>query len=134
MTIRERLSALNRLQKKRGFKLGASGLVVVLAIVWSASQVFVASIRELMDLQADERFVSRVRETAGQVPGVQGVEKLWLRKSGLEYFADIHIEVDPQMTVAAGHEIGHAVKDRLLDEFPLMRDVLVHLEPTQTAK
>lgn len=111
-----------------------AALVVVLAIVWSASQVFVSSIRELMDLQADEPFVIRVRETAGQVPGVQGVEKLWLRKSGLEYFADIHIEVDPHMTVAAGHEIGHAVKDRLLDEFPLMRDVLVHLEPTQAAK
>lgn len=108
-----------------------AALIVVVAIVWSASQVFVSSIRELMDLQADEPFVSQVREAASRVPGVQGVEKLWLRKSGLEYFADIHIEVDPQMTVAAGHEIGHAVKDRLLDEFPLMRDVLVHLEPAR---
>lgn len=109
-----------------------AALVVVVAIIWSASQVLASSVRELMDLQADEPFVRRVRATAGQVPGVRGVEKLWLRKSGLEYFADIHVEVDPDMTVAAGHEIGHAVKDRLLDEFPLMRDVLVHLEPTRS--
>jgi divalent metal cation (Fe/Co/Zn/Cd) transporter len=47
----------------------------------------------------------------------------------LEYFADIHIEVDAQMTVAAGHQIGHAVKDCLLRDYPALRDVLVHLEP-----
>jgi divalent metal cation (Fe/Co/Zn/Cd) transporter len=63
------------------------------------------------------------------VPGVLGVEKLLLRKSGLEYFADIHIEVDPFLTVANGHEIGHRVKDRLIEQFPTLRGVLVHLEP-----
>jgi divalent metal cation (Fe/Co/Zn/Cd) transporter len=57
------------------------------------------------------------------------VEKLWVRKTGLEYLADIHIEVDASMTVAEGHRIGHCVKDRLVATFPALRDVLVHLEP-----
>jgi divalent metal cation (Fe/Co/Zn/Cd) transporter len=54
---------------------------------------------------------------------------LWVRKSGLEYFADIHIEVDARLTVDEGHRIGHQVKDRLIKQFPMLRDVLVHLEP-----
>jgi divalent metal cation (Fe/Co/Zn/Cd) transporter len=82
-----------------------------------------------MDPQAPDHFVSEVRDAARSVGGVKGVETLWVRKSGLEYFADIHVEVDPDMTVAKGHRIGHAVKDRLLEQFPMLRDVLVHLEP-----
>jgi divalent metal cation (Fe/Co/Zn/Cd) transporter len=57
------------------------------------------------------------------------VETLWVRKSGLEFFADIHIEVDQNLSVAEGHRIGHHMKARLIDEFPNLRDVLVHLEP-----
>ncbi|MGE3408978.1 MAG: cation diffusion facilitator family transporter [Pirellulales bacterium] len=107
----------------------AASLVVVAVIVWSGVQLFRRSGSELMDVQAAPEVLARVRQIAQDVPGVQGVEKLWVRKSGLEFFADIHIEVDPQLTVAAGHRIGHAVKDRLVASLPALRDVLVHLEP-----
>ena len=106
-----------------------SALIVVCLILWSAGKLFIASASELMDLQADEGFVGRIRIEAESVPDVRAVETLWVRKSGLEYFADIHIEVDARLTVAEGHLIGHRVKDRLLDQFPNVRDVLVHLEP-----
>ena len=79
--------------------------------------------------QADPVLVDQVRRASADVPGVEGVEKLWIRKSGLAFFVDIHIEVDQQLTVAEGHRIGHRVKDRLLEEFVMIRDVLVHLEP-----
>lgn len=106
-----------------------AALVVVLVILWSGIQLFRASSSELMDVQADDGLVSRIRLAAESVPDVKAVETLWVRKSGLEYFADIHIEVDQHFTVARGHQIGHRVKDRLLQEFPTLRDVLVHLEP-----
>jgi cation diffusion facilitator family transporter len=106
-----------------------AALVVVVAIVWMGVQVFRHSASELMDVQADEPFVQAVRQAAEAVRDVLGVETLLLRKSGLEYFADIHIEVDRNLTVAHGHEIGHRVKDRLLERFSTLRDVLVHLEP-----
>lgn len=107
----------------------AASLVVVLAIVFTGAKLFRASASELMDPQADSDFVERIQQTAVSVAGVEDVETLWVRKSGLEFFADIHIEVDPELTVAQGHHIGHQVKDRLLGEFPRLRDVLVHLEP-----
>lgn len=106
-----------------------ASMVVVTAIVWSGVQLFRSSASELMDPQADSEFVGGIRRAAREVEGVRDVEKLWVRKSGLEFFADIHIQVDPHLTVAAGHRIGHQVKARLLDQFPGLRDVLIHLEP-----
>jgi divalent metal cation (Fe/Co/Zn/Cd) transporter len=73
--------------------------------------------------------VRQIRSVAESVEGVLAVEKLWVRKTGLEYLADIHVQVDAQITVDEGHRIGHFVKDRLLAEFTSLRDVLVHLEP-----
>lgn len=106
-----------------------AALLVVLAILWSTTQLFQQTLLELMDVQADEPLVAEIRAAALEISGVLGVDKLWVRKSGLEYFADIHIQVHPELTVAAGHRIGHQVKDRLVRQFPALRDVLVHLEP-----
>ncbi|MFY9254335.1 MAG: cation diffusion facilitator family transporter [Fuerstiella sp.] len=106
-----------------------ASLVVVVAILWTGIQLFRASASELMDVQADSEFVGQIRDVALAVSGVEIVETLWVRKSGLEFFADIHIEVDEHLSVAEGHRIGHEVKDKLLADFPNLRDVLVHLEP-----
>ena len=106
-----------------------AALIVVALIVISGVKLFRRSASELMDAQAEADFVQQISEAAAGVEGVMAVEKLWVRKSGLEYFVDIHVEVDPQMTVASGHEVGHAVKDALLARFRHLRDVLVHLEP-----
>lgn len=107
----------------------AAALVVVVAILWAAGRLFYTSASQLMDRQAEPELVDEIRQVAGQVPGVRGVETLWVRRSGLEFFADIHIEVDPAISVADGHRISHLVKDRLVDHFAALRDVLVHLEP-----
>jgi cation diffusion facilitator family transporter len=106
-----------------------AAMVVVAAISVSAIILLRSSIHELMDVQADDALVGEARREALSVPGVRGVETLWLRKSGLEYLMDIHIEVDGDLTIAEGHRIGHRVKDHLLARLPTLRDVLVHLEP-----
>jgi divalent metal cation (Fe/Co/Zn/Cd) transporter len=106
-----------------------AALVVVAAILWSAWRLLRTNAIELMDQQADAETVDAIRRAALQVDGVRGVEKLRVRRSGMELFADLHLEVDPQITVERGHRIGHDVKSKLVREFTALRDVLVHLEP-----
>lgn len=106
-----------------------AALIVVGFILSSGIRLFYISASELMDVQADDGFVSSVENAAREVAGVRNVETLWVRKSGLEFFVDIHIEVDASLTVAEGHHISHQVKDCILDQFPSVRDALVHLEP-----
>ncbi len=106
-----------------------AALFVVAVIVTSGARLLWSSAQELMDAQAPGSFVDQIRETAADVPGVERIDKLWVRKSGLEYLVDIHIQVRAEETIDEGHRIGHLVKDELLHRFANLRDVLVHLEP-----
>ena len=106
-----------------------AALFVVAIIVTSAARLHWASVQELMDAQADKPFVDQIRGAAATVEGVEQIDKLWVRKSGMEYLVDIHIQVRADQTVDEGHRISHLVKDELLNRFANLRDVLVHLEP-----
>jgi divalent metal cation (Fe/Co/Zn/Cd) transporter len=83
----------------------------------------------LMDHQAPPNILAAIRDAASSVIGVLDVETLRVRKAGLEYLVDIHIEVAPDLTVDVGHGIAHAVKDCIRDHAAPIRDVLVHVEP-----
>jgi cation diffusion facilitator family transporter len=106
-----------------------AALFVVVVIVTSASRLLWSSAQELMDAQANGELVDEIRRSAAAVAGVKRIDKLWVRKSGLEYLVDIHIQVPADFTVHEGHRISHLVKDQLLDRFTNLRGVLVHLEP-----
>jgi cation diffusion facilitator family transporter len=107
----------------------AAALLVATVILWVGGTLFWANLHELMDRQADPELLQTVRREATAVPGVRGVEKLRARKTGLEYLVDIHVEVDPTMSVQDSHAIAHAVKDQLRGRIQLIKDVLVHIEP-----
>ncbi len=54
-----------------------------------------------------------------------------MRKAGLTYLVDIHVEVKGELPVWRGHEIAHAVVDTLKGEAALnVSDVIVHVEPS----
>jgi divalent metal cation (Fe/Co/Zn/Cd) transporter len=46
---------------------------------------------------------------------------------------DLHLEVDPNMTVRQSHEIAHDVRNRIIAELEWVADVLVHVEPYSLA-
>ena len=107
-----------------------AALVVVGAILIAAWKLFRRGASQLLDEQYDDEMVLAMRQTAEQVEGVQRVEKLRARRSGIEVFVDIHIEVEPTLTVAEGHTLAHEVQRRLIGDYKPVRDVLVHVEPT----
>jgi len=88
---------------------------------------------ELMDASPNRQVIDKIRKTAAGIPGVQGVEKVHGAQDGARYYVDMHLEVDPQMTVQQGHAISHDVKDKVKEKFPAVRDVLVHIEPAREA-
>ena len=84
---------------------------------------------ELMDEAPDPKIIERIRQLASGVGGVERVEKCFVRKAGHLFFVEMHVEVDPQMTVLRSHEIAHEVKDQIRGQMPNVSDVLVHIEP-----
>ena len=89
------------------------------------------AMNELMDIAPEPDFLDQIKSIAAQTPDVIEVEKCLVRKTGNEYFVDMHIEVDPQMTVDRAHAIAHQVKDAIRHQLPAVRDVLVHIEPAR---
>lgn len=115
----------------RGYEAADDYAALVAAgfIAWNGLRLMRPSLDELMDRAPKPEFRAAVCELAKLIEGVTDVEKCSIRKMGGSYFVDMHIEVDPQMTVFVAHEIAHRVKDAIRGSFPQVQDVLVHVEP-----
>jgi len=98
-------------------------------IAWNGWRLLRPAMDELMDIAPDPGLTGRVSDIASKVQQVRRVEKCLARKMGNDFFIDMHIEVDPKMTVLEGHNIAHEVKNTVRKEIPSVRDVLVHIEP-----
>jgi cation diffusion facilitator family transporter len=98
-------------------------------IAWNGWRLLRPAFNELMDRSPDRELIEKIRAVAGTISGVDGVEKCFVRKMGYQFFVDMHLEVDPQMTVENSHRIGHEVKNKVRAEIPSVRDVLIHIEP-----
>jgi cation diffusion facilitator family transporter len=91
------------------------------------------AVREIMDETVPAATQERIRGIAASVPGVQAIEKVRVRKSGVGLYMDIHVQVDGKMSVHEGHAIGHRVKDALVTSGQRIEDVVVHIEPAMDA-
>ena len=106
-----------------------AALVASALIFYNAIVILRPALSEIMDKAPSNEIVEKVKEIAATVPLVKGVEKCYVRKMGFDYYVDIHIEVDGQLSVTEGHRIAHEVKDALLESKLRVTNVLVHVEP-----
>ncbi|HEY3663120.1 MAG TPA: cation diffusion facilitator family transporter, partial [Chthoniobacterales bacterium] len=106
-----------------------AALFACLLIGWNGWRLFYPALREVLDTAPRGEIVERVRAAAKAVPGVVGIDKCFVRKMGLEFYVDLHVGVDETMSVRAGHELAHQVKDAIKHTNPQIADVLVHIEP-----
>lgn len=83
----------------------------------------------LMDTMPDAQMMASIRASALKVPGALDVEKCYARKTGLRYHVDLHLEVDPELTVRRSHAIAEEVRNRVKADLAWVEDVLVHVEP-----
>lgn len=106
-----------------------AALVACVVVAWNGVSLARRALDDVMDVAVPREFENQIRETATTVPGVRGIDKCRVRKSGLSYLVDIHVEVDGSLSVREGHDIAHAVKHTLLSSPHGVSDVLVHIEP-----
>jgi cation diffusion facilitator family transporter len=87
--------------------------------------------QEIMDTAPGGKIVRSIRTVASSVPGVVEVEKCYARKMGLDYYVDLHVGVNGNISVHEGHEIAHRVKSAIQQSDSRVADVLVHIEPAK---
>lgn len=108
------------------------GFVIGLIVIFLGLRVVRETVLHLMDTMPDEAQVSEIRAAALSVDGARGIEKCFARKTGLRYHVDLHLEVDPELTVRESHEIARHVKNTIKTRLDWVEDVLVHVEPFNT--
>lgn len=105
-------------------------LAACVIIVINGLRILQTALHEVLDGSVSYRYDAQVASTARTVQGVENIEKCRARKSGIGFFVELHVGVDPHMTVEEGHRVGHRVKDALIDNAALrIIDVVIHLEP-----
>lgn len=87
------------------------------------------SIRELVDTALDSERVEAIRDTIQSVTGVRDLHLLRTRRMGADALVDVHIQVDPRLSVSEGHQVSEAVRHRVIDEIDEVADVMVHIDP-----
>jgi cation diffusion facilitator family transporter len=98
-------------------------------IAWNGARLLRDALQELMDRSPAIVVVAQIRQAAAETSGVDCIEKCLVRKMGYYLYVDMHVQVDPRMTVLRSHQIAHEVKDKVRRQFPAVKDVLVHIEP-----
>ncbi|HLN03754.1 MAG TPA: cation diffusion facilitator family transporter [Bryobacteraceae bacterium] len=106
------------------------GFAVGLIVIFTGLRVARDTGLQLMDTMPDRRMMQTIRDVAQKVSGVEGVEKCFARKTGLQYHVDLHLEVDPDITVRSSHDIAERVRQQIRHDVDWVADVLVHVEPS----
>lgn len=106
-----------------------AALAAALVIVVNALRLLRPAIDDLMDRSPPAELIERIAASALGTADVQAVEKLRVRKAGLGYFVDIHVQADPAMSLLHAHNLSGRVKTSIRASVPEVQGVLVHMEP-----
>jgi len=86
-------------------------------------------VSELVDTGLDSLQLAEIKKIIQSVDGVRTLHELRSRKMGANALVDVHILVNPRISVSEGHQIGEMVRTRLIDKIDEIADVFVHIDP-----
>lgn len=101
----------------------ASGVILI-----TARHLIRPALSELLDATSHE-LAAQVISVAEKVDGVRLIEKVLVRKSGAGFHLDMHVQVDPDLSIRAAHSLGGKVKSTLRTKLPGLVTALIHVEP-----
>ena len=107
--------------------LAASVVAGILLVV--AFRIGREGAEELIDSAASPVLNAKMKKTILSIEGVRDTHELRTRRMADKVLADVHIRVDPLISVSEGHRIGDEVMDTLKARFPEVGDVIIHIDP-----
>lgn len=104
-------------------------LIACAVIIFNSGRIISRSFHENIDGRIDIGVEKDIRRFSAEVKGICAIEKCRVRKSGAIFFAEVHVQVDPDCTVTVGHAIAHRFKEHVTKEMPALKDIVIHIEP-----
>lgn len=106
-----------------------AALVASSVIVYNAVKMLSPAVQDLMDHAPADDVATRIAAAALTVADTRAIEKLKVRKAGLSYFVDLHVQADPAISLHDAHIVSGKVKGAIRRAVPAVDYVLIHMEP-----
>ncbi|MDD3910966.1 MAG: cation diffusion facilitator family transporter [Bacteroidales bacterium] len=107
-----------------------ASIIVSVFIIGVAIKLLRPAVEELTDASLSDSVEEEIASIVKSVEGVDGMHNMKTRKSGNGYIIDVHIKVDPNMTVIKAHdEIASKIEDLLREKFGPQTQTSIHVEP-----
>jgi cation diffusion facilitator family transporter len=100
--------------------------IFILKVSWD---IIAPSLSELADHGASEEECELIKKIAFDVDNVKDVHAIRTRKFGSNLAVDLHVLVEPEISVREGHYISMQVEKKIINDGPGVLDVVVHIEP-----
>ncbi len=101
---------------------------IALYLIWGAWKIGIRSYDLLMDKEMPDEQRKRIEGICLAQPGIRGVHDLRTRSAGLAEFIQVHVTMDPAITLLQAHRISDKVEEALHAAFPAA-DVIIHQDP-----
>jgi cation diffusion facilitator family transporter len=106
-----------------------AALLASFVIAWNGILMLRPAVHDLMDRMPERPVLEQIAAIARDVEGVRAIEKLRVRKVGLEYFVDLHVQADETIPLLEAHNLSGKVKGAIRAAVPEVAGVLIHMEP-----
>jgi cation diffusion facilitator family transporter len=103
--------------------------IIALLIAKMGGKMIWNSINELIDAGVDDQKLAKIKHIIESSPGVVSVHQLRTRLHGMNILVDVHIIVDPKISVSEGHHIGQKMHLLLTHQIKRISDVTIHIDP-----
>jgi cation diffusion facilitator family transporter len=110
-----------------------AALLASFVIAYNGVRMLRPAINDLMDRVPEEHVVQTIATAATSIPEVCAIEKLKVRKVGLQYAVDLHVQADSRMSLHDAHIVSGKVKGAIRAAMPAVDGVLIHMEPYEPA-
>lgn len=87
------------------------------------------SVKELVDSAVEPQMLEKIIHIIQAVDGVEKIHQLRSRSMGGDIYIDVHILVNPYISVSEGHYIAQHVDKALVEQLDAVKDVTVHVDP-----
>jgi cation diffusion facilitator family transporter len=104
-------------------------VVVAFIVLRAAAKIAFPTIGQLIDTAPPKRLREAIARAVASRPRVHDAHAIRTRYIGPDIALDLHVEVDPDLTVREGHDIAECVSRHIREEFNEVIDIVVHVEP-----
>ncbi|MCI9440215.1 MAG: cation transporter [Ruminococcus sp.] len=111
-----------------------ASVIICLFIFQAAYEIFKDAIDKMVDKSCDDETEQKIRALTLRQQGVMRVDALHTREFGNKIYVDLEIAADGHLSLNESHEIAENVHDEIEKAFPLIKHIMIHVNPYMNRK